>query len=323
MNSEFVLTDQPSNIALIKYMGKENIEANVPANASLSYTLPHLKSFVRISISDTDSDVWQPLLIPDQSLIAVNLSDKSKQRFLKHLDFLKQSFGVTAQFKIESANNFPADCGIASSASSFAALTKAAIEMFQKMGVKQAFCSTGDMAALSAKGSGSSCRSFFGPWVLWSGNSVRPLELPYENLYHQVVVVDSAKKSVSSSEAHKRDVSSANYQGRPMRAQDRLAHLLEAFRHQDWKLAFEISWDEFTDMHNLFETSEPGFSYLTKTSHEALQFAKGIWADHQSGPIATTDAGPNVHLLWRPEDKVLAKSFEQDLSKFGKVISSE
>jgi diphosphomevalonate decarboxylase len=318
------LVAQPSNIALIKYMGKENVENNVPANASLSFTLPHLKSFVRVTVQPgTKTDLWKPLTDEPGANAPVELSEKAKTRFLKHLAFLKQTFGVEQGLLVESANNFPSDCGIASSASSFAALTKAAIETFQALGVKQAYCSEGDMAALSAKGSGSSCRSFFGPWVLWSGNTVRPIEFPYENLYHQVIVVDGAKKSVSSSEAHKRVMTSALYNHRPNRAQDRLAHLLEALRHQDWQKCYQICWEEFWDMHSLFETSNPSFGYFGEKTVALLNELRNQWDQTKDGPIVTTDAGPNVHLLWRPDQISAAKAAVKKFEQFGRVIGSD
>lgn len=38
----------PSNIALIKYMGKTDAVSNKPTNVSISYTLDELKTFVRM-----------------------------------------------------------------------------------------------------------------------------------------------------------------------------------------------------------------------------------------------------------------------------------
>ncbi len=50
----------PSNIAVIKYMGKTSKEVNLPSNASLSFTLEHLRSFVVIEPREGEDD-WQPL----------------------------------------------------------------------------------------------------------------------------------------------------------------------------------------------------------------------------------------------------------------------
>ena len=53
--------EAPSNIALIKYMGKKNTELNLPDNPSISYTLPHLLTKVQIELTDYPEDSWEPL----------------------------------------------------------------------------------------------------------------------------------------------------------------------------------------------------------------------------------------------------------------------
>src|ERR1700722_5583096 len=110
----------PANIALIKYMGKT--AGNLPTNASLSYSLPHLITEVRLSEIESATDRWEPL---QKDGFSVRLSAKGEARFLKFFGWLKQELSIQGNFLIQSANNFPSDCGLASSASSFAALTKA------------------------------------------------------------------------------------------------------------------------------------------------------------------------------------------------------
>ena len=74
----------PSNIAIIKYMGKTSSAQNLPTNPSISYTLNHLRSFVSLElISDSESDQWQPLIAP--GLLPIELSEKGKIKFLNHL----------------------------------------------------------------------------------------------------------------------------------------------------------------------------------------------------------------------------------------------
>ena len=113
----------PSNIALIKYMGKVDTAENKPTNASVSMSLPHLLSHVEIEPIDEAADRWEPLGEP-----SIQLSEKGKTRFLNHLARIKSQFEVDQSFLVRSANNFPSDCGLASSASSFAALTKGAVQ---------------------------------------------------------------------------------------------------------------------------------------------------------------------------------------------------
>jgi diphosphomevalonate decarboxylase len=136
------------------------------------------------------------------------------------------------------------------------------------------------------------------------------------NLYHQVVVVESSKKKVSSSEAHRRVVSSPLFNGRIARAEMRLADLIYAFEHRDWRKAYETVWAEFWDMHSLFETCPEPFTYMTSESIAALDILRGeVWKSGD-GPLITMDAGANIHLLWRPEQVELRRSTIQTLKKY-------
>ncbi len=307
----------PSNIALIKYMGKTKAQGNSPTNASFSYTLNHLQTFVELEAGGSE-DRWNSL--PGE--LKVELSEKGQARFLKHLQLLKSQFNYQGFFQVRSGNGFPADCGLARSASSFAALTKVATQALSEL-TSSAALSIEKVADLSRQGSGSSCRSFFSPWAVWDADGVRPISLPYTNLVHQVFVIDEKVKTVSSSEAHQRVASSALFAGRIERAEQRLAELLAALQSKNWAQAFELTWAEFWDMHALFETSRPSFGYMNPGSMDVTQtVASEYWRKDGDGPLVTMDAGPNVHLLYKPEQLELAKQIEKRFSSKYKILSS-
>lgn len=316
-----VLVSAPSNIALIKYMGKIEGTGNKPTNASLSYTLENLKTFVRLTELDGDLDQWKPLVRED--LEKIDLSEKGQQRFIKHLQNLKEKWGVQKSFLVESANNFPSDCGLASSASSFAALTLAAAEMFQKLNPQPWGADKKVLSELSRQGSGSSCRSLFSPWALWKEEYAQPMNLPVQNLHHIVVVVEASKKEVSSSEAHKLVTTSPRFHGRPERAELRLVDLSQALQFNDWHMARQIVWDEFIDMHRLFETSQPAFSYMTEASRAVLEDCQKFWNKWQDGPLVTMDAGANVHMLFRNDQKKIFEEYREHFEKNFKVLAFE
>jgi diphosphomevalonate decarboxylase len=308
----------PSNIALIKYMGKTDLQGNRPTNTSFSLSLPHLRTWVELEPLPAASaaDKWEPLAGMDDP----KLSPAARDRFLKHSAFVKDKLGLQGTFTIRSANDFPSDCGLASSASSFAALTKALHQWSVEGGGKE--LPAGELAQLSRAGSGSSCRSFFETWALWTPTEVKPVELAFKNPIHQVVVVHSEKKDVSSSEAHKRVTSSALFSGRPERADQRCKELLAAFGAMDWKRIHELCWVEFQDMHALFETSGPPFGYFEPGSVEVLRAVREVWKSQNDGPVVTMDAGPNVHVLWRPEQAMQARVFASTWKVRHQVISS-
>ncbi|MDP7041080.1 MAG: diphosphomevalonate decarboxylase, partial [Gammaproteobacteria bacterium] len=105
------------NVALIKYWGKRDRHANLPAVGSLSLTLSGLETRTTISL---DSNSTQDRLVlngqPDSNAAA---------RAGRCLDLLRERAGIEAGASVESTNNFPTGAGLASSASGFAALVKA------------------------------------------------------------------------------------------------------------------------------------------------------------------------------------------------------
>lgn len=320
-----VMVSAPSNIALIKYMGKIENTGNKPTNGSLSYTLENLRTFVRLTLLDGSevqaADKWQALVRED--LEPLDLSAKGQERFLKHLQFLKSKWEVQGNFLVESANNFPSDCGLASSASSFAALTLACAKMFQQLNPQPWGEDLKVLSEFSRQGSGSSCRSLFGPWALWQEEYAQKMSLPMSNMHHMVVVVEDSKKQVSSSEAHKLVTTSPRFEGRIERAELRLKDLCQALQFDDWDMARQIVWDEFIDMHRLFETSTPSFTYMTEGSKAVLEECQNRWTKWQRGPLVTMDAGANVHMLFRFEQKKMFEEYRELFKQNYQVLAFE
>lgn len=288
----------PSNIALIKYMGKipgsSKGSGNLPTNSSFSLTLENLRTFVTIEPKGKE-DTWAPLA----GFQAIQLSPTGLTKFLDHFKRLKETWNISGAFEIRSANNFPSDCGLASSASSFAALTLATYELARES-QKNLAVSALELSKLSRRGSGSSCRSFFSPWAEWRGEGAEKVDLDLK-VEHAVLILESGKKVVSSSQAHERVTSSELFKGRPERAMNRLDHLRMALKSGAWQEAFELCWSEFWDMHALFETSQPAFGYMNSETLKALSVLRDVWTREGDGPLVTMDAGPNVHLILRPD----------------------
>lgn len=304
------LAQAPANIALIKYMGKKDRSSNLPDNASLSYTLNNLLSTVRLEPIVQSSDLWQPLI--DSELdSSFSIAKAGQERFIAHLQRLKEYFSYSGNFLIQSNNNFPHGSGLASSASSFAALTRCAASALSDLTGK-ALPSVEEQARLSRLGSGSSCRSFYSPWALWDGESVRDLDLPYAELYHQVIIISNKEKAVSSSEAHKRVQTSPLYKSRLERVDERLHQLLNALNTKNWANIYRFCWDDFQEMHELFSSCSDSFSYITQESTDLLSKLSRLWEKESDGPIVTMDAGPNIHLLYRLDQINSAKQFQEE-----------
>lgn len=296
----FISEAAPSNIALIKYMGKIIGSGNLSTNPSLSYTLNKLTSSVVIQerLSIHNLDLWKPL---DDDF---KLSIQSQNRFLKHWEYLKKYFNIEGNYTVFSGNNFPTSCGLASSASSFAALTKAAYQVsVVKGGDKTTLL---ELANLSRRGSGSSCRSLFSPWVEWKGDSIKNVVIDnsYVNLQHDVLLFSTEKKKTSSSEAHKRVLKHSNFSDRIKRTENRFTELKQLLLEPNQFLSIQkLVWDEFMDMHQLFKTCPEPFSYLTSVIKIVLKDIKAFIISNKIKVWVTMDAGPNIHFLYTESEK--------------------
>jgi diphosphomevalonate decarboxylase len=319
----------PSNIAIVKYMGKQDGAINIPENPSLSLTLNRLCSYVEIArvgapdSPDSDEVTWSPehpLLWSGYNglkLQVPSLDDEGIGRFLRHFKrsiaaapaiLSKYGVPVAAQtawtwlYLIRSGNTFPASAGIASSAASFAALTLATA--MTRAGDQVAFdrawgSEAGlrrDLASLSRQGSGSSCRSFEGPWVGWEGEQAFKLDASTPKLAHFVLLASGAAKKVSSSAAHRLVKGSPLWAGRVERAGARFEQARKALAEGDLTRLARIAWGETWEMHSLFHSVPEPFSYWQPRTMEILQWLS-VFVNEPEPPVVSMDAGPNVHLI--------------------------
>ena len=88
--------------------------------------------------------------------------------------------------------------------------------------------------------------------------------------------------------------------------------MCDCLKAQDWPAAQQIVWDEFMDMHHLFETASKPFSYLNDTNRQVLSYFEKYWESEGDGPLITMDAGPNIHLLFRQDQQELAERTKRD-----------
>lgn len=265
----------PSNIALIKYMGLSDADKKLPLNPSLSYTLNDIRTFIEFVKSPVDI-IEAPV---------------GQARFLEFYLFLKKKFNIESCFHLRSYNNFPASCGLASSASSFAALTATMAYIAGNKDFES-------IAKISRFGSGSSCRSFFSNFVTWSGSEVFKEDLPEKNLEHLVLLINRNPKKVSSSMAHKMVRTSRFYKDRSQNVHARFNLLQQLIRENSWNDAGEVIKEEYIEMHNLFETAVPEFSYRTEFGKKVESWFGSYKKTFGVVPWVTLDAGPNIHLLF-------------------------
>lgn len=140
-----------TNIALIKYWGKENVALNIPTTSSLSLTLDQFYTTTSVEFTDSSKD----------ELILNGISTDST-RVSKFLDLFRQQEGNFSKILVRSENHVPTAAGLASSASSFSALTGAMFNLLELPNDVQ------EMSRMARKGSGSASRSIFGNFAVWN-----------------------------------------------------------------------------------------------------------------------------------------------------------
>ena len=104
------------NIALVKYWGKRDVMANLPAVGSISLTIDALHTVTTVTFDET--------LVADQFTLDGVVTDDDRVRTL--LDSIRALTGVDAKASVDSENHVPTASGLASSASGTAALASAA-----------------------------------------------------------------------------------------------------------------------------------------------------------------------------------------------------
>jgi diphosphomevalonate decarboxylase len=118
----------PSNIALIKYWGKKEIQ--IPINPSLSFTLTNCNTTCKLSY-----DYSENLKKVDFDFYFENKKEPSFENKLK--DFFERintfcPFLKQLKLRIETKNSFPHSSGIASSASAYSAIALCVMDIEKK-----------------------------------------------------------------------------------------------------------------------------------------------------------------------------------------------
>lgn len=278
----------PANIALVKCWGLADGVLGVPANRSLSMTLRSCVSRCTVERAARDEVWWS-----DHGR-ARPAEPGFAGRVTAHLDRLRKTTGQDTPLRVVTAHTFPS--GTAATASGFAALTIAAMAQFG------AQPGPGDLSDLARRsGSGSAARSVLGGFVIWPESATlftaaQVLPESHWDLHDVIAVVDSHPRTVSAAAGHRRITTSPHFGTRVAAVEERLERVLAALRDRDFPALAESVEEEMYDMHAIALTARPPLRYWKPGTLAVLDLAERM---RSSGlPVcATTDAGPNVHLL--------------------------
>lgn len=278
------------NIAFIKYWGNQDSSLRIPVNSSLSMNLDGL--FTETTVE------WNPQFVSD--VVEINhqpASDLASRRVIQHLNQIRQRYSVTDFAQVRSSNNFPMGAGIASSASSFAALTLAATKA-AGLDLPER-----ELSSIARLGSGSASRSIPSGFVEWhagydhESSYAESFALSdHWNLVDVVAVVSQSHKTTGSTEGHQSAETSDLQSARVAGAEDRLTACKSAILERDFTTFAEVVERDSNLMHAVMMTSRPPLFYWLPTSLVIMQKVRE-WRDSGLHVCYTLDAGPNVHCL--------------------------
>ncbi|TFG74753.1 MAG: diphosphomevalonate decarboxylase, partial [Flavobacteriales bacterium] len=269
----------PSNIALVKYWGKD--AEQIPANPSLSFTLS--------TCATTTSIAYRKLSKPSETYSYEFFFDgKPKDAFRPKIDaFFNRIAGYMPfikqyHFKIDSSNSFPHSSGIASSASGMAALALCLMELEKQLNPQMKEDYFYRKASFLARlGSGSACRSIEGDLVLWGvhqgsqGSSnlygikyPSPVHEHFKNYHDTILLVDKGQKTVSSTVGHNLMKDHPFAEQRFDQAHQNLTKLKVALESGNLEQFIEIVENEALTLHAMMLTSVP---YFILMKHNTLE----------------------------------------------------
>ncbi len=294
------------NIALIKYWGKRDVARNLPAVGSISITLREL--FTRMSLS------FDAALEADELTVNGAANTQMLPRLSQCIDRVAGT--NRAHAKIVSECNFPIAAGLASSASSFAALTVAAAAATGEQHDRAA------LASLAGHASGSAARSLRGGFVELS-NADDDIALSgladAADWPLAVVVAITAKgpKPVGSTEAMEISRRTSPFYGNWVAQQDNdLTVARRAIQDRDFASLAAIAEHNCLKMHSIMWASRPPMVYWNAATMRCLQTIRRLQGD--GVPVFfTIDAGPQIKAVCLPE---AADDVEAALRATGGVV---
>lgn len=294
-----------TNIALIKYWGKRDEALILPTNNSLSVTLDGFYTKTKVHFKEE--------LTEDQFLLnGKEITGVPYDQVTNYLNVFRELAGKPRLYaEIDSYNAVPTAAGFASSASGFAALAAASQKALQ-LGLDDQ-----TLSSITRRGSGSACRSVYGGFVEWKKGekndgsdsyAVQIAEQDHWDIRIAAVVLTAKEKDVSSRVGMKRTVdTSVFYDGWLANVPTDLREIKAAIRIKDFEKLGSISEANCLKMHATTLGANPPFTYWQDSTFTIMQEVQQL---RKAGIPAyfTIDAGPNVKVLYLPENeqKVLA-----------------
>jgi diphosphomevalonate decarboxylase len=306
-----------ANFALIKYWGKADARLNVPAVGSISITLDRLHTETTVELASGAA--------ADELLLNGVRRDEDLPKISACLDLLRRKAGFTPRVRVASRNNFPTGAGLASSASGFAALVRAAEAAFGLT------LSPRERSILARQGSGSAARSIFGGFVeMHAGTAADGSDSFAEPLLAgadwplEVVIAVTAKgeKEIGSRSGMTRSATSSPYYAAWVAEQPPdLAAAKAAIRARDFAALAELAEHNCLKMHAAALAARPPLVYWNGATVECLHAVRKLRAG--GVPVFfTIDAGPQLKAVCAPGVRAAVESALRDVPGVLELLTS-
>ena len=308
-----VVCESPSNIALIKYWGK--YELQFPINPSISFTLSNCRTKTSIDYSPRLKAQGKFVFLYDGKT-KKSFENKIKEfldRISSFCPYLENLF-----LKINSKNTFPHSSGIASSASAFSSLAFCIISIekrYDERMTDQFFFNK--VSFIARLGSGSASRSISGPLMIWGENEFhsgcsnffainynRQIHQSFKNYQNTILIIDNKIKKVSSSLGHKKMTDHPFLNDRINQAKKNLKIILNAISIGDLEAFIKVVEQEAMTLHALMMSSDPPTVLIKSKTLQVIELLKNFREKEKVPVCFTLDAGPNVHLLYPEKYKL-------------------
>ena len=319
----------PSNIALVKYWGKNKDQT--PRNSSISFTLSSCNTKTSIVFSKIEKQIHAVnFTISYDGNIKNDFRPKIEKYFasiIKYCPYL-----LHYNLKINTKNTFPHSSGIASSASGMSALSLCIMSFEKEISEEQFSTDFFFLKAsfLSRIGSGSACRSIYGGFNIWGKHkdfeqSSDLYSLPinqfisqeFQNFQDTILLVDENQKDISSSAGHSLMDNHPFSRDRYVIAYKNTSALKIILEKGDLFAFCELVEKEAMMLHSLMMTSHPSYILMKPETLEIIDEIKSFRNLNKVPVCFTLDAGANVHVLY-PEkySKSVLEFINSKLSKY-------
>jgi len=310
----------PSNIALVKYWGKN--DPQIPKNASISFTLNNCHTTTTLEFSKKEIPSKEYSI---QVIFEGKIHDDFKPKILSFFERVEKYIPFIAEFDfvIKTQNSFPHSSGIASSASGMSALALCLMSIEKEINpaITEAYFNQ-KASFLARLGSGSAARSIEGPLVVWgehknieNSSNLYGVKFPYKvhnnfkNYQDTILLVDKGEKQVSSTIGHKLMIDHPFAKQRFIQANKNTQKISKILQNGDLPAFVNLVESEALTLHAMMMTSNPYFILMKSNT---LKIIEKIWEyrkNNTSDICFTLDAGANVHILFPEREKEKVNTF--------------